>query len=369
MQEKKSKTITSLEDIYQILLEQQKKGVEIQEEDLLTMAQDAKLSEEEIDGLFTWCQDNGIAVGVPPEGYDDLEEDLPDPYVEEASKTQSLDTIDIYLKQIGMFPLLTAEEEREVARKIKEGNEEEKKAAKEELANANLRLVVSIAKSYMNRGLSIQDLIQEGNTGLLRAVEKFDYKRGFRFSTYATWWIKQSMNRAIADQSRDIRIPVHMNEQIMHVKRAQRKLVQELGREPTSKEIADALGKGMTEKDVEDILKIAMEPVSLEMPSGEEENSTLSDFVADDKTMDPEEYTMQSFRKEEIQKMLAELPEREAEILMMRYGLDDGNPKTLEEVGKKFNLTKERIRQLENKAIRRLSRSYAYKEDFQDWKE
>lgn len=364
MQDKKTKQSITLDELYEILLNRQET---ITEQELLELAGKANLSEEDIDALFGWCQENGVEVGLPPEDIED--EEVPDPYVDTESNHATMDSVQIYLQQIGAIPLLKAEEEYEVARLIQEGTPEEQAQAKEKLANANLRLVVSIAKGYMNHGLSIQDLIQEGNTGLLRAVEKFDYKRGFRFSTYATWWIKQSMIRAIADQSRDIRIPVHMNEQIMHVNRAQRQLVQELGRDPTADEIAKRLGGDMTAERVNEIQKIAMEPVSLETPSGEEENSTLSDFVADENQLNPEEYTMRSFRKEEIQKLLKELPEREAEILTMRYGLDDGTPKTLEEVGKKFNLTRERIRQLENKAIRRLSRNHAYKEDFQGWKE
>lgn len=370
-----NKTLT-LDEICADLLRKKEAGEELHEKELLETAEKNHLSEEDIDALFDWCQEHGIEVGALPEELeeeleeaetdDEEDEQIPDPYMEQKDSSGPVsDSIKVYLHQIGTIPLLTAEQEQQTAQKVAEGDE----AARDLLTTSNLRLVVAIAKRYMNRGLSLQDLIQEGNMGLMRAVEKFDYTRGFRFSTYATWWIKQSMIRAIADQSRDIRIPVHMNEQIVKVNRAQRDLVQELGREPTSAEIAARLGGDMDAARVEEIQKLTLEPVSLETPAGDEDSTTLSDFVADENTTDPVAYANNSFMREEVNKLLQELPEREQMILRMRFGLDDGIPKTLEEVGKVCHVTRERIRQLENKALRRLNRTHANKADFRDWKE
>ena len=380
MAEKAKKQLLSLDEIFASLKDQKNSGKEISEKELLQIAADNHLSEDDVDELFAWCQDNDISVGELPEDLaDEYEEDDDDEETEENDEeepeeeeetrregklTGASDSVKVYLAQIGSIPLLTAEQEKEIAQRVAEGDEE----AKNILTTSNLRLVVSIARKYLNRGLSIQDLIQEGNMGLMHAVEKFDYTRGFRFSTYATWWIKQSMIRAIADQSRDIRIPVHMGEMIGKINRERRQLSQELGREPTSEEIAAKI-PGMDPVRVDEIQKLSMDTVSLEAPAGDEENSTLSDFVADQKTVDPVEYANSTFRKEEVNHLLAELNEREQQIIRMRFGLDDGVPKTLEEVGKVFNVTRERVRQLENRALRKLNRMHAHKEEFQDWKD
>ncbi len=258
------------------------------------------------------------------------------------------DPVKMYLKDIGRVPLLSADDEIELARLMQEGNE----AAKKRLSEANLRLVVSIAKRYVGRGMLFLDLIQEGNLGLMKAVEKFDYQKGFKFSTYATWWIRQSITRAIADQARTIRIPVHMVETINKLTRVQRLLLQEFGREPTSAEIAEKMG--ITEERVCEIQKIAQDPVSLETPIGEEEDSHLGDFIEDEKTQTPSDSVGAKMLKEQLLRVLDTLTPREEKVLRLRYGLDDGKPRTLEEVGKEFNVTRERIRQIEAKALRKL---------------
>ena len=279
------------------------------------------------------------------------------------SNVKISDPVKMYLKEIGTVDLLTQEEEVELARKIQEGDEE----AKKKLAAANLRLVVSIAKRYVGRGMLFLDLIQEGNMGLIKAVEKFDYTKGFKFSTYATWWIRQAITRAIADQARTIRIPVHMVETINKLTRVQRQLIQELGREPTAEEIADKM-EGMTPEKVRDIQKISLEPVSLETPIGEEDDSHLGDFLEDEGAMSPDDYASNELLKDELNEVLLELTDREEKVLRLRFGLDDGRTRTLEEVGKEFNVTRERIRQIEAKALRKLkhpSRSKRLK-DFLD---
>lgn len=258
------------------------------------------------------------------------------------------DPVKMYLKDIGKVPLLNAEEEAVIAKQMMEGDEN----AKRVLSEANLRLVVSIAKKYMGRGMQFLDLIQEGNLGLMKAVEKFDYTKGFKFSTYATWWIRQAITRAIADQARTIRIPVHMVETINKQIRVARKLLQELGREPTTEEIANEMG--VPEARVREIQKIAQDPVSLETPIGEEDDSHLYDFIEDDKSSAPNDTVAESMLKEQLIGALAALTPREEKVLRLRYGLDDGRPRTLEEVGKEFNVTRERIRQIEAKALRRL---------------
>ena len=258
------------------------------------------------------------------------------------------DPVKMYLKDIGRVPLLSAEEEVELAKRMQEDDV----AAKKRLSEANLRLVVSIAKRYVGRGMLFLDLIQEGNLGLMKAVEKFDYQKGFKFSTYATWWIRQSITRAIADQARTIRIPVHMVETINKLTRIQRLLLQELGREPTPAEIAEKMG--VTEDRVREIQKIAQDPVSLETPIGEEEDSHLGDFIEDEKTITPSESVAFTMLKEQLLGVLDTLTPREEKVLRLRYGLDDGKPRTLEEVGREFNVTRERIRQIEAKALRKL---------------
>ena len=368
--------IGGLQDLKEFLLRQNATGESPDAEQLQELAENAHLNEEEQDELFDWCSEHDIFVSaqedeLPDEEEADEEEQEAedeevireiDPYLEKGRRPQTSDSVRLYLSEIGEIPLLTAEQEKEAAKKAAEGDPE----ARQLLINSNLRLVVSVAKYYMKRGLSFQDLIQEGNMGLMRAVDKFDYTKGFRFSTYATWWIRQSMIRAIADQSRDIRLPVHMGEQIMRVKRVEKNLLQELGKEPTSAEIASRID-GMTAEKVEEILKIALDPVSLETPTGEEESSTLSDFIEDPNTVSPEAYANNQFLREEIERLLLTLNEREQKILRMRFGLDDGIVHTLDEVGKECKVTRERIRQLENKALRKLQHTIASKPELRDW--
>lgn len=273
------------------------------------------------------------------------------------------DPVKMYLKEIGRVELLSHDEEISLAKRILEGDED----AKKKLAAANLRLVVSIAKRYVGRGMLFLDLIQEGNMGLIKAVEKFDYTKGFKFSTYATWWIRQAITRAIADQARTIRIPVHMVETINKLTRVQRQLIQELGREPTAEEISEKMD-GMTPEKVREIQKISLEPVSLETPIGEEDDSHLGDFIEDEGAMSPDDYAANELLKDELNEVLLELTDREEKVLRLRFGLDDGRTRTLEEVGKEFNVTRERIRQIEAKALRKLkhpSRSKRLK-DFLD---
>ena len=265
------------------------------------------------------------------------------------------DPVRMYLKEIGKIPLLTPEREAELAERISLGD----KKAKDELIEANLRLVVSIAKRHVGKGMYFLDLIQEGNLGLIKAVEKFDHSKGYKFSTYATWWIRQAITRAIADQARTIRIPVHMVETIHKVSRTTRQLLQELGREPTTDEVAEALG--MTADKVREIMKIAQDPVSLETPIGEEEDSRIGDFVEDNDSPDPSDSASYSLLREQLCNILHTLTPREEEVIKLRFGLEDGRPRTLEEVGKKFEITRERIRQIEAKAIRKLRHPSRFK--------
>ncbi len=265
-----------------------------------------------------------------------------------SSSVMSDDPVHLYLKEIGHYPLLSLADEVELSKRIEQGDE----IAKQLLAESNLRLVVSIAKRYVGRGLSFLDLIQEGNLGLIKAVEKFDYTKGFKFSTYATWWIRQAITRSIADQSRTIRIPVHMSEVINKTYRVSRHLLQELGREPTEQELADALGLSIDK--IREILKVSADPISLDTPIGEEDDSHLGDFIRDDNIMGPEDAASYSILRDQISRLLDTLTEREQRVLVLRFGLKDGRSRTLEEVGKEFNVTRERIRQIEAKALRKL---------------
>lgn len=295
----------------------------------------------QIEAVYKAVEEAGIQV------YDEAERDKE--LFEQALSDIGLDDpVKMYLKDIGRVPLLSADEEIELAKKMQDGDE----AAKKRLSEANLRLVVSIAKRYVGRGMLFLDLIQEGNLGLMKAVEKFDYQKGFKFSTYATWWIRQSITRAIADQARTIRIPVHMVETINKLTRTSRLLLQELGREPTPEEIAREMG--VSEERVMEIQKIAQDPVSLETPIGEEEDSHLGDFIEDEKTTTPSDSVAFTMLKEQLIGVLDTLTPREEKVLRLRYGIDDGRPRTLEEVGKEFNVTRERIRQIEAKALRKL---------------
>ncbi len=299
------------------------------------------LSPQQYDQIYKTLPELGISI------YDEDERDKE--LMDQALSDIGLDDpVKMYLKEIGRVPLLSGEEEIELARRMQEGDE----AAKNRLSEANLRLVVSIAKRYVGRGMLFLDLIQEGNLGLMKAVEKFDYQKGFKFSTYATWWIRQSITRAIADQARTIRIPVHMVETINKLTRVSRELLQQNGREPTPEEIAAAMGIDVDK--VMEIQKIAQDPVSLETPIGEEEDSHLGDFIEDDKTQTPGDSVASIMLKEQLLSVLDSLTPREEKVLRLRYGIDDGKPRTLEEVGKEFNVTRERIRQIEAKALRKL---------------
>ncbi|MBQ6813928.1 MAG: RNA polymerase sigma factor RpoD [Lachnospiraceae bacterium] len=286
---------------------------------------------------------------------EDLEDDIKPEDLDMEKLEQSMlegasldDPVKMYLKEIGKVPLLSSEEEIELSMKMEQGDED----ARQRLAESNLRLVVSIAKKYLGRGLLFLDLIQEGNLGLIKAVEKFDYRKGYKFSTYATWWIRQAITRAIADQARTIRIPVHMVETINKVTRVSRQLVQELGREPSPEEIGEVIG--MPEERVREILKVAQEPVSLESPVGEEEDSHLGDFIQDEHIVTPAEAATYMLLREQLEDAMSILTDREKQVLKMRFGLEDGHPLTLEQVGKYFNVTRERIRQIEAKALRKL---------------
>lgn len=312
------------------------------------------IDNDSLDHLYNILMENGIEVvadeSASGDGPKKIEEEenlvLSD---EELTKDINInDPVRMYLKEIGRISLLSSEEELELSVKIANGDE----AAKNILAESNLRLVVSIAKRYVGRGLLFLDLIQEGNIGLMKAVEKFDYGKGYKFSTYATWWIRQAITRALADQARTIRVPVHMVETINKMARVQRQMTLELNREPSEEELAEKMG--ITVEKVREVMKISQDPVSLDTPIGEEDDSHLGDFIKDERSMSPEEYATNEILKEEIKNVLMTLQEREQEVLELRFGLVDGTSHTLEEVGKKFNVTRERIRQIEAKALRKL---------------
>lgn len=385
---------TSLEEAKEFLLKSKEENADVSQKQFLDAVSALNLDDDTMDDLYNWIDENLIEF-IDGEELDEdevLDDDLSDEDLDEedsiaeeisqlektfanASHAKINDPVKMYLKEIGQIPLLDPKEEPIIARQIQEGEEakeamknpdlsdEEKKKlakviadgeqAKQTLISSNLRLVVSIAKKYVGRGMLFLDLIQEGNCGLIKAVEKFDYTKGFKFSTYATWWIRQSITRAIADQARTIRIPVHMVETINKLTRIQRQLVQDLGRDPLPEEIAEKMENISAEK-VREIQKIALDPVSLETPIGEEDDSHLGDFIEDKDTLSPDDYTNNQLLKDEINAVLQGLTEREEKVLRLRFGLLDGRTRTLEEVGKEFNVTRERIRQIEAKAIRKL---------------
>jgi RNA polymerase primary sigma factor len=339
--------IKTFEERKEELLKQGKEKGSITYEQLATALKGLELTSEELDELYNLFSENNVKIISEDDTDDDGDVLILDDNVLTKDLTIN-DPVRMYLKEIGQIKLLTMEEELMLADRIASGDEE----AKATLAEANLRLVVSIAKRYVGRGMLFLDLIQEGNIGLMKAVEKFDVTKGYKFSTYATWWIRQAITRAIADQARTIRVPVHMVETINKLARIQRQLTLELNREPTEEELAKKMGT--TPEKIRDIYKISQEPVSLETPIGEEDDSHLGDFIKDERNVSPEEYATNELLKDEIADVLLTLTEREEKVIRLRFGLDDGKSKTLEEVGQIFGVTRERIRQIEAKALRKL---------------
>jgi RNA polymerase primary sigma factor len=346
-----------IESIKKLINKGKKNGM-LTYKEIMDALEEIDLDVEQIDDIYLRLEDMGIDIvgekeddmllETDDEVHDEEETDIKEEDLSVPKGINVDDPVRMYLKEIGKIPLLTADEEIELAQRMEAGDEE----AKRKLAEANLRLVVSIAKRYVGRGMLFLDLIQEGNLGLMKAVEKFDYEKGFKFSTYATWWIRQAITRAIADQARTIRIPVHMVETINKLVRVQRQLVQELGRDPTPEEIGQEMN--MEVEKVREIMKIAQEPVSLETPIGEEEDSHLGDFIEDDNALAPADAATYIMLREQLIDVLDTLTPREQKVLRLRFGLDDGRARTLEEVGKEFDVTRERIRQIEAKALRKL---------------
>ena len=372
-----SKKFATIEELKEYLVSLNKKKADINQKDVIQALDRFDMSDDDIEDFYEWASGQDIDLIDETEDEEDLEDDdylasedenndseadIVINYAAASAYTKVNDPVKMYLKEIGRVPLLKADEEIVIAKRIEKGLKHPKDPklvadgieAKNELISANLRLVVAIAKKYTGRGMLFLDLIQEGNMGLIKAVDKFDYKKGFKFSTYATWWIRQAITRAIADQARTIRIPVHMVETINKMTRIQRQLVQELGRDPSAEEISTRMGNGMTAEKVRDIQKIALDPVSLETPIGEEDDSHLGDFIEDKEAMSPDQYANNELLKDEINLVLQSLTEREEKVLRLRFGLEDGRTRTLEEVGKEFDVTRERIRQIEAKALRKL---------------
>ena len=392
------KKYNDIEDLKNDLVEMNKQGVDIVQSDVVNALDRFEMNDDEIDQFYDWL--NAVNIDLIDESDD--EEDLEDDdylateesdededtdseknivinYEQASTYTKVNDPVKMYLKEIGRVPLLKADQEVEIAKRIEKGLKHPRDAkavadgtaAKNELISANLRLVVAIAKKYTGRGMLFLDLIQEGNMGLIKAVDKFDYTKGFKFSTYATRWIRQAITRAIADQARTIRIPVHMVETINKMTRIQRQLVQELGRDPSADEVAEKMGGGMSAEKVREIQKIALDPVSLETPIGEEDDSHLGDFIEDKEAMSPDQYANNELLKDEINLILSTLTDREEKVIRLRFGLEDGRTRTLEEVGKEFDVTRERIRQIEAKALRKLknpTKSKRLKEFLEDKK-
>ncbi|MBQ6334749.1 MAG: RNA polymerase sigma factor RpoD [Erysipelotrichaceae bacterium] len=392
------KKYNDIEDLKNDLVELNKQGVDIVQSDVVNALDRFEMTDDEIDLFYDWLNSVNIDLIDESDSQEDMDDDdylasenddeeeemdseknIVINYEQASTYTKVNDPVKMYLKEIGRVPLLKAEEEVLIAKRIENGlsNPDDPRLvqdgldAKNELISANLRLVVAIAKKYTGRGMLFLDLIQEGNMGLIKAVDKFDYTKGFKFSTYATWWIRQAITRAIADQARTIRIPVHMVETINKMTRIQRQLVQELGRDPSAEEIAEKMGMGMTAEKVREIQKIALDPVSLETPIGEEDDSHLGDFIEDKDALSPDQYANNELLKDEIDLILSTLTDREEKVIRLRFGLEDGRTRTLEEVGKEFDVTRERIRQIEAKALRKLknpTKSKRLKEFLEDRK-